>query len=60
MKRLACNEVLGDLPFEFDAVGAVLGHGFHPLKVRQLRSIPNLQSVHRQGRTPDRRPKLTP
>ena len=52
MKRLACNEVLGDLPFELDAVGAVLGHGFHPLKARQPRSIPNLQSVHRQGRTP--------
>jgi len=23
MERLACNEVLGDLPFELDAVGAV-------------------------------------
>jgi hypothetical protein len=34
MERLACNEVLGDLPFELDAVGAVLGHGFHPLKAR--------------------------
>jgi len=34
MKRLACNEVLGDLLFEFDAVGAVLGYGFHPLKAR--------------------------
>jgi hypothetical protein len=34
MQRLACNEVLGDLPFELDAVGAVLGHGFHPLKAR--------------------------
>jgi hypothetical protein len=33
-------------------MGAVLGHGFHPLKARQPRSIPNLQSVHRQGRTP--------
>ena len=54
MQRLACNEVLGDLPFELDAVGAVLGHGFHPLKARQPRSIPNLQSVHRQGRTPIR------
>jgi putative ABC transport system substrate-binding protein len=31
----------------------VLGHGFHPLKARQPRSIPNLQSVHRQGRTPE-------
>ena len=52
MKRLACNEVLGDLSFELNAMGAVLGHGFHPLKARQPRSIPNLQSVHRQGRTP--------
>jgi hypothetical protein len=34
MERLACNEVLGDLPFELDAVDAVLGHGFHPLKAR--------------------------
>ena len=33
-------------------MGAVLGHGFHPLKARQCRSIPNLQTVHRQGRTP--------
>jgi hypothetical protein len=54
MKRFACNEVLGDLPFELDAVGAVLGHGFHPLKARQPRSIPNLKSVHRQGRIPRR------
>jgi hypothetical protein len=53
MQRLACNEVLGDLPFELDAVGAVLGHGFHPLKARQPWSIPNLLSVHRQGRTPN-------
>jgi hypothetical protein len=30
----------------------VPGHGFHPLKARQSRSIPNLQDVHRQGRTP--------
>jgi hypothetical protein len=34
-------------------VGTVFGHGFHPLKARQPRSIPNLQSVHRQGRTPN-------
>jgi hypothetical protein len=33
-------------------MGAVLGHGFHPLKARQRRSIPNLQIVHRQGRIP--------
>jgi hypothetical protein len=30
----------------------VLGHGFHPLKARQRRSIPNLQTVHRHGRIP--------
>jgi acetylglutamate synthase len=47
-KRLASNEVLGNLSFELDAVGAVLGHGFHPLKARQPRSIPNLHSVYRQ------------
>ena len=52
VKRFARDKFLGDLPFELDAVGAVLGHGFHPLKARQLRSIHNLQSVHRQGRTP--------
>jgi hypothetical protein len=27
-------------------VGAVIGHGFHPLKAPQPRSIPNLQSAH--------------
>jgi hypothetical protein len=48
----AGNELLGNLPFEFDAMGTVLGHGFHPLKARQFPSIPNLQSVHRQGRIP--------
>jgi hypothetical protein len=36
VKRLARNEFLGDLPFEFDATGTVLGHGFHPLKAPQL------------------------
>ena len=30
----ARNEVQGDLSFELDAMGAVLGHGFHPLKAR--------------------------
>ena len=35
MECLARNEVLGDLSFELDAMGAVLGHGFHPLKARQ-------------------------
>jgi hypothetical protein len=34
VKCLAGNEVLGDLPFELDAMGAVLGQGFHPLKAR--------------------------
>ena len=34
LKRLACHEVLDNLPFELDAVGAVVGHGFHPLKAR--------------------------
>jgi hypothetical protein len=39
---------VGDLTPEFDAVGAVLSHGFHPWKPGKFRSIPNLQSVHRQ------------
>jgi hypothetical protein len=43
---------LGDLTLKFDAVGAVLGHGFHHWKHRQV-PLPNLQSVHRLGRTPD-------
>jgi hypothetical protein len=54
MECLAGNEVLGDLSFELDAMGAALGHGSHPLKARQCRSIPNPQTVHRQGRTPTR------
>jgi hypothetical protein len=54
VERLTGNEFLGDLPFEFDAMGTILCHGFHPLKARQSRSIPNLQDVHRQGRTPAR------
>ena len=37
---------------------ATPGHGFHPLKAQQFRSIPNLQDVPRQGRTPYRRPIL--
>src|SRR5262245_3510619 len=52
MQGLARNVFLGDLTLEFDAVGAVLGHGFHPWKPGKFRSIPNLQSVHRLGRTP--------
>ena len=61
-KRVEClnrNERPCNLPFGLDAMGLVLGHGFHPLKARQRRSIPNLQTVHRQGRTPHRRPILT-
>jgi hypothetical protein len=52
MKRLASNEVLGGLSFELDAMGEVLGHGYHLLKARQPRSILNLKTVHRQGRIP--------
>jgi hypothetical protein len=47
----SANEFLGDLPFQFGAIGTMLGHGFHPLKARRSRSIPNPQDVHRQGRT---------
>jgi len=32
VERFARNELLGDLLFEFDAMGAVFGHGFHPWK----------------------------
>jgi hypothetical protein len=49
---LASEEFLGNLPLEVDAVGTVPGHGFHPLKARLSWSIPNPQTVHRQGRTP--------
>src|SRR5262245_51642485 len=52
MQGLACNVFLSDLTLEFDAVGVVLGHGFHPWKARRPRSIPNPRPVHRQGRTP--------
>src|SRR5262249_14533150 len=54
MQSLACNVFLSDLTLEFDAVGVVLGHGFHPWKARRPRSIPNPRPVHRQGRTPYR------
>ena len=57
---LARNEVQGDLSFELDAMDAVPGHGFHPLKARQRRSILNLQTVHSQGRIPYRRQIWTP
>jgi hypothetical protein len=52
MERFARNELLGDLPFEFDAMKAVFGHGFHPLKARQLRSIPKPAICPPPGRTP--------
>jgi hypothetical protein len=48
---LTRNKFLSDLPFEFDAMRTVLGHGSHPLRARP-RSIPNLQDVHRKGCTP--------
>src|SRR6202048_4627318 len=32
VQALPCNELLRDLPLERDAVGALSGHGFHPLK----------------------------
>jgi hypothetical protein len=57
---LARNEVQGNLSFELDAMDAVLGHGFHPLKARQRRSIPNLQTVHRHGRIPVEVETLSP
>ena len=37
VERLACPKFLGDLPFELDAMGTVLGHGFHPLGARPSR-----------------------
>jgi hypothetical protein len=42
VERLARHKFLGDLPFKLNAMGTVPGHGFHPLKARQPRSIPNL------------------
>jgi hypothetical protein len=47
VKRFARNKFLGDLSFEFDAMGAVSGHGFHPPKARQSCPIPIPQDVHR-------------
>src|SRR6516162_7817745 len=52
MQSLACNVFLSDQTLEFDAVGVVPGHGFHPWKARRPRSIPTHDPVHRQGRTP--------
>jgi hypothetical protein len=39
VQGLAGDEFLGDLPLEFDAVGSVPGHGFHPVKARPPWSI---------------------
>src|SRR5262249_31424466 len=41
MKRLACTVFLTDVTLEFDTVGVVLRHDFHPWKARRPRSIPN-------------------
>jgi hypothetical protein len=52
VKCFARNEFLGDLSFEFDAMGTVPGHGFHPLKARQSWSIHPLRGgigAHRPG-----------
>ena len=46
VKGLSFNVFLGDLTLEIGAVAAVFGHGFHPWKTRQSRSISNLQSVY--------------
>jgi hypothetical protein len=34
VQALPGNELLRDLPLERDAVGALSGHGFHPLKAQ--------------------------
>jgi hypothetical protein len=34
VQALPGNELLRDLPLEFDAVGTLSGHGFHPLKAQ--------------------------
>ena len=54
---VAHDEFQGDLSFELDAMDAVLGHGFHPLKARQRRQIANLQTVHRHRAHSTKRPK---
>ena len=53
VKGLASEIFLSNLSLELNTVGSVLGHGFHPLKAQHSRSIPNVQPVHPQGRTPD-------
>ena len=40
MQGLSGNKPLRHLTLEHDAVGTVLGHGFHPLKAQQIRSNP--------------------
>ena len=52
VKGLASEIFLSNLSLELNTVGSVLGHGFHPLKAQRSRSIPNVQPVHPQGRTP--------
>ena len=54
VKGLASEIFLSNLSLELNTVGSVLGHGFHPLKAQRSRSIPNVQPVHPQGRTPIR------
>src|SRR5579864_7646507 len=49
MQRLAANELLGNLSLEGDAVGTMLGHGFHPLKAQHRGSIQTGQPVHPKG-----------
>src|SRR5260221_4741717 len=60
MQRLAGDELLRDLPFERDAGGTMLGHGFHPLKAQHQWSIQTLHPVHPEGRTPIRGQHSTP
>jgi len=55
MQRLTTDELLGNLALEGDAMGTMLGHGFHPLKAQQRRSTQTDQPVHPEGRTPPAR-----
>src|SRR5580704_8386409 len=55
VQRLSRNELLSNLPLECRAVRSMLRHGFHPPEAQQAWSNPIAQSVHPQGRTPDRR-----
>src|SRR5262249_43234424 len=53
MERFASNEVLGDLSFELDALGAVLSRGFHPLKADSPGQFPTCKPST-VGRIPGR------